>query len=459
MVGYNDAYNRAITAKSNALQRRKGQMIDRLNGSGRGGEDDYLSEGSDDEGMEGGGAYYEDDYEGEMFGGGYSGGAIEDSYALGTPDAMEGGADLEGSSFAEASREVGSGRRRRKMKGGFLPMLLPALAPILGGLVGKLFGGGYSGGASKEELHSAMMADAKKLAQSHAKMEGSGLSGGNPMLGMLLPALAPVLGGLVGKLFGGGYSGGNKEGMAMKDAEATLRQMEGSGFFGDIWDGIKGAVGMVAPALAPIAGKMLASKLGGRRRCGSGVSGGRQLIGLANPALYPKPNVGGGYSGGKQSPYDLAYGGSKQSAQSFFDADSARLGAEAHGMKTAGQIRKEANYALGAGKSGGKRLYMRGGQAPVAPMGAESLYGYDNNYQGQGLIPPRNVATRGYIQGGSHGLIPRDQLPSGIGGAKRSSPWISHVKAYQSKHGCSYKEALSRAGASYRSSSGSGDAY
>ena len=440
MVGYNDAYNRAITAKSNALQRRKGQMIDRLNGSGRGDEDsdDYLSE--EDEGMEGGGAYYEDDYEGEMFGGGYSGGA-----------------DLEGSSFAEASREVGSGisaGRRRKMKGGFLPMLLPALAPILGGLVGKLFGGGYSGGASEEELKSALMADAKKMIAKGRGISGSGMSGGNPMLGMLLPALAPVLGGLVGKLFGGGYSGGNKEAMAMKDAEATLRQMEGSGFFGDIWDGIKGAVGMVAPALAPIAGKMLASKLGGRRSCGHGISGGRQLIGLANPALYPKTA-----SGGKQSPYDLAYGGSKQSAQSFFDADSARLGAEAHGMKTSQQIRKEANYALGAGRSGGKRLYMKGGQAPVAPMGAESLYGYDNNYQGQGLIPPRNVATRGYIQGGSHGLIPRDQLPSGIGGAKRSSPWISHVKAYQSKHGCSYKEALSRAGASYRSSSGSGDAY
>jgi hypothetical protein len=37
----------------------------------------------------------------------------------------------------------------------------------------------------------------------------------------------------------------------------------------------------------------------------------------------------------------------------------------------------------------------------------------------------------------------------GRGGAKKSSPWIAHVKAFAAQHGISYKQALSQAGASY----------
>ena len=39
------------------------------------------------------------------------------------------------------------------------------------------------------------------------------------------------------------------------------------------------------------------------------------------------------------------------------------------------------------------------------------------------------------------------------------SAWISHVKAYQAKHGCSYKDALRGASSSYRSMKGSGTAW
>ena len=35
------------------------------------------------------------------------------------------------------------------------------------------------------------------------------------------------------------------------------------------------------------------------------------------------------------------------------------------------------------------------------------------------------------------------------------SEWIAHVKAFQAKHGCSYKEALKGASSSYRSMKGS----
>ena len=37
-----------------------------------------------------------------------------------------------------------------------------------------------------------------------------------------------------------------------------------------------------------------------------------------------------------------------------------------------------------------------------------------------------------------------------FGGAKRPSPWIQHVKAFSQKHNIPYKEALSKAGPSYR---------
>jgi hypothetical protein len=37
-----------------------------------------------------------------------------------------------------------------------------------------------------------------------------------------------------------------------------------------------------------------------------------------------------------------------------------------------------------------------------------------------------------------------------MGGAKPASPWIAHVKAYAQEHGCSYKEAMTRAKDSYR---------
>lgn len=39
---------------------------------------------------------------------------------------------------------------------------------------------------------------------------------------------------------------------------------------------------------------------------------------------------------------------------------------------------------------------------------------------------------------------------TGDGRRKKSNPWITHVKKYKAKHGCSYKEAMSLAKASYR---------
>ena len=39
------------------------------------------------------------------------------------------------------------------------------------------------------------------------------------------------------------------------------------------------------------------------------------------------------------------------------------------------------------------------------------------------------------------------------------NPWISHVKAYQAKHKCSYKEAMQKSKATYKKGSGLSDIF
>jgi len=436
MVGYNDAYNRALTAKSNALQRRKGQMIDRLNGSGRydeDSEDDYLSE--------------DDDYEG----------------------GMEGGAAC-GGSFEEAVREVGSGATGGRMEGGFLPFLAAAAAPLVGSLVSKLFGGGYTGGA--RDIKAAMISDMavrKEL---------------SPEIRRLFPQLADIAMNV----------SASPELSKMRDMRYRGK-MEASGATGG--RRMKGGfLPMLAMAAAPMIGKAIGS-LFGLGRTGAGATGGRMLV--------PTDNLPSGLGGAR----------SAERAQDFFDRDDERIGMEVRGLKDAERRNKEKNYALGAG---GKRAYMRGGQANLAAMGQEALGGFDNSQQGKGLRPPRNVASRGYIEGGRrlknpYGLGTPDAMEgegffddvwsgiknvgsrvapvvgdlagalikskfgkgrtgAGATGGQQMSPydlayggsrevgggatggraggWIAHVKAYQAKHGGSYKDALKAASASYR---------
>ena len=296
MVGYDDTYNRALTARSNALQRRKGHMIDRLNGSGRGDEeddDDYLSDG-----MEGGGAY-EDEYEDEMVGG----------------------------SFEEASREVGGMRTGGRSTGGFLPLaaaapyLAAAAAPVIGGLFSKvmgLFGRGYSGG--KRQVKAQMLADLKaqmKGMRGSARLlpqlrdiaydtaqdmirdrryrpqleaMGRGMSQGGRATGGFLPMLAmaaaPMLGAKLASMFGLGRNS---------------PIMRGEGFF----DWVKKAASDVGNFLAPV-GRVLAPVA-------------EALAPLAKDAAvgFVKGKIGAmgkgkcckACGGQKQSPYDLMYGG------------------------------------------------------------------------------------------------------------------------------------------------------
>lgn len=428
MVGYNDTYNRALTARSNALQRRKGQMIDSLNGSGRGddndsNDDDYLSE---DDGMEGGGAY-EDDYEDEMVGG----------------------------SFEEASREVGGMRTGgRQMSGGFLPFLAAAAAPVVGSLISRLFGGAYTGG--KRQIKAAMLRDLKaglggmrgaarflpamrdaafdvgtgvmKDARYRPPMVAEGgmrtggrATGGFAFLAPLAMMAAPHIGSAIGRMFGLGRNS---------------PIMRGEGFF----DWAKKAVSDVGNFLAPV-GRVLAP---------IAESALPALGNIAKDAAlgYVKKKVGMGKKCG------CACGGamlaSRANAATHRQSENRDLkDAFAETIHGSDRLQREKQHALGAG---GKRLYMKGGVGgQLAAMGQESMFGYDNDEQPYGLTPPRNVATRGYIQGGQRYLTPTDQMRPTVGGKRGgASAWINHVKAYASKHGVSYKDALSQASATYR---------
>jgi len=542
MVGYNDAYNRSLTARSNALQRRKGQMIDRLNGSGRGDEgedeDDYLSE--EDEGMEGGGAY-EDEYEDEMIGGSFE----EASREVGGRSSA--GAMTIGVGRTSGGRPTGGRPTGGRPTGGVAPLLLaaaPAIAaaaaPVIGSLVNKLiglFGGsrGYSGG--KRQVKAAMLRDLKmamkgmrgtarllpkmrdlafdvgtgamKDARYRDAMSASGqysvggrqTGGFNPLFAMnpLLAMMAPQLGRGLGNMMGLGRNS---------------PIMRGEGFFDNIWRSLKQIPSQVAQTFAPVAEFLKpyageAAKFAKDELLPIAVDAGKAALKQKlNAALAPAAPAavkgkgkccaacrGSGYTvgiGRKKSPYDLAYGGNQFQAQDAFDRDDERIGMEVRGLRDAERRNKEKRYALGAG---GKRLYMKGGVGgQLAPMGQESMFGYDNDEQGEGLMPPRNVATRGYLTGcgampmyscggrklksgyalgtpdamegegmayGGRQLTPVDNMKSNIGGrssagamtigvGRPASAWIAHVKSYASNHGVSFKDALKSAGASYR---------
>ena len=47
-------------------------------------------------------------------------------------------------------------------------------------------------------------------------------------------------------------------------------------------------------------------------------------------------------------------------------------------------------------------------------------------------------------------VVPRRSERIKAKGSGKTSQWIEHVKSYQSKHGCSYKEALTNASKTYR---------
>jgi len=121
---------------------------------------------------------------------------------------------------------------------------------------------------------------------------------------------------------------------------------------------------------------------------------------------------------------------------------------------------------LGLGESGGG---LSGGGAVDYPDPSPARYSYGQMADtagkangGEGGSRPMQAFGRRKAPASQH-LLLKPQMKgcslSGmgverpVGGAKRSAPaggWIAHVKAYAKQHGCSYKDALSRASATYK---------
>jgi len=123
---------------------------------------------------------------------------------------------------------------------------------------------------------------------------------------------------------------------------------------------------------------------------------------------------------------------------------------------------------LGLGESGGG---LSGGGAVDYPDPSPARYSYGQmadtagkaNGGSGGSRPMQAFGRRKAPSATSQHLLLKPQMKgcslSGmgverpVGGAKRSAPaggWIAHVKAYAKQHGCSYKDAMSRARATYK---------
>lgn len=70
------------------------------------------------------------------------------------------------------------------------------------------------------------------------------------------------------------------------------------------------------------------------------------------------------------------------------------------------------------------------------------------------LDAPKRESIRSVrdIRAGANLRPKREPATKCAGGAKRANPWISHVKAYSKKHNIPYRDAMSRAKASYKPS-------
>ena len=312
-------------------------------------------------------------------------------------------------------------------------------------------GGGMSGG--KKAVMNRKLAEVL-LKKQLKNLHGRGLSGGDFDWSSLL-SFAPLLLGL-------GMSGGNVDYNEISDLEPLVMGLGMSG--GDFWDdlgkGFSDAWSWITdtaiPAITPVidtAGKIadVAGKFSGNsgKKEGKGVSGG-----MYDKAKYG--DLGMGMSGGQQRVRATTKDG-----DFFSDADFT-------GMGVSGGSKASDTRLL----SGDKQLYKGGVRVVGGKRGMnkqQRLALKIAHLQGKGLEPiadmeaseklvdamarsnPANNKVIGEIQKSSE----KDPEPPhakglGVSGGKKTSKWITHVKAYAKQHGIKYGEALSKAKSTYR---------
>lgn len=335
------------------------------------------------------------------------------------------------------------------------------VAPLL-----PMFGLGESGSGNKKR-QSKQSRENERLAMKIAMLQGKrgagagtygmpellGMEGSGPISDLGIPGLSQVA-----SLFGLGMSGGDADGADDPAFDTPSPEALATAFLGgrkpsSVSKAEKKMLFMKALADAKMhheLGKML-------RMRGKGVSGGQDM-----PLLQ-----GLGLSGGD-----------------FFSDLIGTIGNVAQAVAPIAQVASR----FGAGQSGGAYQPMRGhGLTDMPALNATPVrhsYGKMGNIAGMangagkppkkvsgGYLPPPPTQVGVSMSGmGSHsdeesesedekkmkGGEDDRQVGCGVSGGRGKMSWINHVKAYAKAHNCSYKDALKRAGASYRGSGVSG---
>ena len=369
----------------------------------------------------------------------------------GDMDGGYGNGDMEGGDFWS---DFGEG-----FKKGFTGVMDVAgkVVPLL-----PLFGLGESG-SGKKMSKAQQMRLAKKIAMMQAKRGAGaftygqpallGLEGSGPISDLGIPGLSQIAG-----LFGLGMSGGAADGADDPAFDTPSPEALATAFLGGRKPSSVSKAEKKMLFLKALADAKMHHELGKMMR-GKGVSGGAEM-----PLL-----TGLGLSGGD-----------------FFSDLIGTIGNVAQVAQPIMQIASK----FGAGESGGAYQPMQGhGLTDMPKLNATPVrysYGKMGNIAGMangaGKPPKNKIVKGGYLPPpptqvgvsmsgmGSHsdeesesdeeemkgGEDDSRQVGCGVSGGRGKMSWINHVKAYQKAHGCSYKEALKRAGASYRGKGVSG---
>lgn len=291
-----------------------------------------------------------------------------------------------------------------------------------------------------------------------------GMEGSGPISDLGIPGLSQVA-----QLFGLGMSGGAAEGAEDPAFNTPAPQALATAFLGgrhpsSVPKAEKKMLFMKALADAKMhheLGKMLKGKgvSGGMYNKaaygempllqGLGLSGGdffSDLIGtIGNVAQVAGPimNIASKFGAGEDD--DREVGGAYRPMQGHGLTDMPALNATPS-RYSYGKMANIAGMANGAGKPSKtpKNKIIKGGylQPPPTQVGVSM----------SGMGSHSDEDSEDDMEGGDDDR----QVGCGVSGGRGKMSWINHVKAYQKKHGCSYKDALKRAGASYRGAGVSG---
>lgn len=400
---YNDAYNRKIANTVLARSRRKATNIDRLNGSGMAGGAADVRDTTQREAAQ----YFKQENQN-----------FEDDITM---------PDVKPRSVIEerAKYDLGAG----KYSGGSGMVGFPDRAPlsavepgyVIRERAGLDLGAGRSGAGQILKACGGAMLRAKFEAKEMGR--GAVTKSLRSSLPHGMKGMAAKMSKMLLKKGRGRCSGGKKkyEVELDSDAEECGSDMEGEGFFsslGDAWNAAKTNVKNFGKAIGEAAYKS---------RTGSGGAMPLHMSGCGD-----------------------------------FEYAERQVGGKACCAKCA-------KCKCGKGRSGAG---MCGGFGPVSPT-TESLYGYDNRAQSKGLMPPPSVNQQAGMCGGvrtrsgketapskqsccfpasfcrgnkkfgrgmqpvsvqqmGHNLLPKDQLPSGVGGGKMED-MFADVKARMSQ--------------------------